>query len=138
MTSALATHSTIAVIGAGTMGAGIAQVAAQAGHPVWLLDQHLPVCEAAISKLHASLQKRVDSGKISTEQAAATIANIQPTANQQDLAGCHLVIEAIIEDSAIKRDLFTGLMNICGRNCIYASNTSSIPITGLAAGSPGH
>ncbi|MCP4881622.1 MAG: 3-hydroxyacyl-CoA dehydrogenase [Gammaproteobacteria bacterium] len=134
MTNALPSSATIAVIGAGTMGAGIAQVAAQAGHPVWLLDQELAVCEAAIAKLTAGLDKLVGRGKISAQRAAQTMANIRPTSDPHKLAGSRLVIEAIVEDCQIKHHVMADLMDICGRDCIYASNTSSIPIADIALG----
>ena len=134
MTTALASDSIIAVIGAGTMGAGIAQVAAQAGHQVWLVDQDINVSEAAIAKLATGLEKLVGRGKISAQQAANTIANIRPTADQHDLVGTSLVIEAIVEDRNVKHHVFAGLMGICGADCIYASNTSSIPIADIAEG----
>lgn len=134
MTTALASDSIIAVIGAGTMGAGVAQVAAQAGHKVWLVDQDINVSEAALAKLATGLEKLVGRGKISAEHAANTIANIKPTADQHDLAGTSLVIEAIIEDRNVKHHVFAGLMGICGADCIYASNTSSIPIADIAEG----
>ncbi|HCH25095.1 MAG TPA: 3-hydroxyacyl-CoA dehydrogenase [Oceanospirillaceae bacterium] len=134
MTTALASGTSIAVIGAGTMGAGIAQVAAQAGHTVWLVDQDMSVSEAAIGKLASGLERLVGRGKISAEQAANTIANIKPTADQHDLAGTSLVIEAIVENRKVKHQVFADLMGICGADCIYASNTSSIPIEDIAEG----
>ncbi len=134
MTTALTTDAIIAVIGAGTMGAGIAQVAAQAGHQVWLVDQNNDVLDNAIAKLSAGLEKLVGRGKISAAEAEAVIGRIQTTTDQHDLNGTSLVIEAIIENQAIKHQLFANLMGICGADCIYASNTSSIPIADIAKG----
>ena len=134
MTTALNQDAIIAVIGAGTMGAGIAQVAAQAGHQVWLVDQNHEVLDSAVAKLSAGLEKLVDRGKISADQAAAIIGRIKTTTDQHDLNGSSLIIEAIIENQAIKHGLFANLMGICGADCIYASNTSSIPIADIAEG----
>lgn len=134
MTTALNQDAIIAVIGAGTMGAGIAQVAAQAGHQVWLVDQNNEVLDSAVAKLSAGLEKLVGRGKISANEAAAIIARIKTTTDQHDLNGSSLIIEAIVENQAIKHSLFANLMGICGADCIYASNTSSIPIADIAKG----
>lgn len=134
MTTALTQDAIIAVIGAGTMGAGIAQVAAQAGHQVWLVDQNNDVLDSAISKLSGGLEKLVGRGKLSAEQAQSIIGRIKTTTDQHDLNGSSLIIEAIIENQEIKHHLFANLMGICGEDCIYASNTSSIPIADIAEG----
>lgn len=134
MTTALNQDAIIAVIGAGTMGAGIAQVAAQAGHQVWLVDQNNEVLDNAVAKLAAGLEKLVGRGKISADDADQIMGRIKTTTDQHDLNGSSLIIEAIIENQEIKHHLFANLMGICGEDCIYASNTSSIPIADIAEG----
>lgn len=131
---ALSLHSTIAIVGAGTMGAGIAQVAAQAGHSVLLMDQQLATASTALQRLRQGLDRQVARNRLSQTEATAILSRITPTDQLQSLAGCVLVIEAIIENIAAKQQVIEQLMDICGPDCIYASNTSSIPIAQIAAG----
>ncbi|MCC6075608.1 3-hydroxyacyl-CoA dehydrogenase PaaH [Pseudomonas sp. GCM10022188] len=131
--SALHKDAAIAVIGAGAMGAGIAQVAAQAGHPVALFDTREGAAAQAIAGIARQLGKRVDAGKLDAAERDAVIARLTPAERLEDLAGSALVIEAIVENLAIKRELFAKLEAICGADCILASNTSSLSITSLAA-----
>lgn len=131
--TALNTTARIAVIGAGAMGAGIAQVAAQAGHPVLLLDNRPGAAAQAIAGIDRQLGKRVDSGKLSAESRSATLARLQAVEAIEALADCELVIEAIVENLEVKRALFRQLEEICGEHCILASNTSSLSITSIAA-----
>lgn len=131
--TALDLNTQIAVIGAGAMGAGIAQVAAQAGHHVLLYDTRPEAIEQAISTIDAQLARRVERGRLTDEQHTATVARLQPAHTLEELAAAGLVIEAIVEDLAIKRGLFSQLEAICRPDCILASNTSSISITSLAA-----
>ena len=126
---ALSTEQVVAVIGAGTMGAGIAQVAAQAGHSVLLYDAAPGSAEKAIAKVAEGLERLVVRGKFSAEDVAATISRLKSVAGLEDLSPAGLVIEAIIEDLAIKQELFTNLENICKVDTILASNTSSLSIT---------
>lgn len=132
--SALNTHATIAVIGAGAMGAGIAQVAAQAGHTVRLLDNRPGAAAQAIDGIDRQLAKRVDKGKLAASERAAIISRLQAVEAIEALAGCALVIEAIVENLDLKHDLFRQLESLCGEQCILASNTSSLSITRIAAG----
>lgn len=131
--TALNTHARIAVIGAGAMGAGIAQVAAQAGHPVLLLDKRPGAAAQAIEGIDRQLGKRVEKGKLSAEARTATVARLQAVEAIEALAGCELIIEAIVENLEVKRALFHQLEGICGEHCILASNTSSLSITSIAA-----
>jgi 3-hydroxybutyryl-CoA dehydrogenase len=124
----------VLVVGAGIMGAGIAQVAAQAGHPVWLYDTREGAAEAAIDKLATALQGLVAKGKMDAERAAATVARITPAATLADAAGAGLVVEAIVEDLAAKRALFQQLEGLVGEACVLATNTSSISVTAIANG----
>ena len=131
--TALNTNARIAVIGAGAMGAGIAQVAAQAGHPVLLLDNRPGAAAQAIEGIDRQLGKRVEKGKLSAEARTATIARLQAVEAIEALADCELIIEAIVENLEVKRALFRQLESICGEHCILASNTSSLSITSIAA-----
>jgi len=123
----------IAVIGAGAMGAGIAQVAAVAGHRVLLHDTREGAATQAIANIGKQLARQVEKGRITAQTQHATLARLQPVDTLQALAGSALVIEAIVENLDIKRALFAQLETICSKACIFASNTSSISITQLAA-----
>lgn len=131
--TALSSNARVAVIGAGAMGAGIAQVAAQAGHPVLLLDNRPGAAAQAIDGIDRQLGKRVEKGKLSPEARAATIARLQAVEAIEALADCELIVEAIVENLEVKRALFRQLEGICGERCILASNTSSLSITSIAA-----
>lgn len=130
---ALDTSVKIAVIGAGAMGSGIAQIAAQAGHSVYLQDQQAGAAEKGKAGVAKILQKRVDNGKMQQSDLDALLSRIQPVDSLEKLADSGLVIEAIIENLDIKRKLFSQLEDLCGENVILATNTSSISITSLAA-----
>ncbi|ATG74587.1 hypothetical protein AN401_12600 [Zobellella denitrificans] len=123
----------VAVIGAGTMGLGIAQVAAQAGHEVRLYDAHPAQTARALDDFASRLADRVARGKLSEQDAAALRARLTPAASLNELADADLVIEAIVERLDIKQQLFAELEGICGERCILASNTSSISITAIGA-----
>ncbi|WLH37936.1 3-hydroxyacyl-CoA dehydrogenase PaaC [Pseudomonas sp. FP2196] len=131
--NALNRNAQIAVIGAGAMGAGIAQVAAQAGHPVLLLDNRPGAAAQAIDGIDRQLGKRVEKGKLATTERAAIIARLQAVEAIEALADCTLIIEAIVENLEVKRALFAQLESLCGEHCILASNTSSLSITRIAA-----
>jgi 3-hydroxybutyryl-CoA dehydrogenase len=124
----------VLVVGAGIMGAGIAQVAAQAGHPVGLFDTRENAAQNAIEKLRNSLAALVAKGKMSALDAQALLANIVPIARLQDAASSSLVVEAIVEQVQAKQTLWQQLEDIVGTDCVFASNTSSISITAMAQG----
>lgn len=115
------------------MGAGIAQVVATAGHAVRLLDQNAAALAKALAGIAASLRKLADKGKLTTEAAEAAIARLYPTADMADFADCGLVIEAIVEDLAVKQQVFRQVEAIVTTDCVLASNTSSLSITSIAA-----
>lgn len=123
----------IGIIGAGTMGVGIAQVAATAGCKVVLFDANTPQIDKALSGLEKTLQRLVEKAKISQEKATEIRNNIVKGEALQDLKDSDLVIEAIIENKDIKTKVFTELETYVSENCIIASNTSSISITSLGA-----
>ncbi len=124
----------IAVIGAGIMGAGIAQVAAQAGHPVKLLDTREGAAAAAKAKLQDTLNGLVAKGKLGADHAQATMQRIEPVGTLAELAGTRIAIEAIVEDLAAKRALFRDLEALLPADAILATNTSSISVTAIANG----
>ena len=124
----------VLVVGAGIMGAGIAQVAAQAGHPVLLFDARDRAAAQAKDKLAASLAGLVAKGKLERAAVDATLARMTPLVSLADAAGARLVVEAIVEQLAAKRALFTDLEALLPNDCVLATNTSSISVTALANG----
>jgi 3-hydroxybutyryl-CoA dehydrogenase len=125
---------TVGVVGAGTMGAGIAQVAAQAGCTVKLFDARDGASLGAIARNTEALKTLAIKGKLSPEDATNAAARIQVAQDLGDFHDCDLVIEAIVEDLAAKRSLFKSLESICPATTVLATNTSSISITLIAAG----
>jgi 3-hydroxybutyryl-CoA dehydrogenase len=123
------------VVGAGQMGAGIAQVAAQAGYEVVLQDVGERFLERGMMGIQKSLEKFVEKGKLSADERDANLRRIGTTTDLEQLSDCDLVVEAIVENEAIKLGLFRDLGRIVKPSGILASNTSSIPITKLAASS---
>ena len=123
----------IGVIGAGQMGAGIAQVAAQAGYQVVLRDLEESFLERGMHSIRRSLGKLLEKSKLDQSAHDAALAGIQTTLNLADLGDCDLVVEAIVEDETTKLELFRDLDRIVQPAAILASNTSSIPITRLAS-----
>ena len=134
MPAALPADATVAVIGAGTMGAGIAQVAAVAGHRVQLHDERFGAADAAKKGIADVLGKLVAKGRMAESDANAAVERITSVVTLPDAAVAQLVVEAIVEDAAVKRELFARLENVVAPECILATNTSSISITELAAG----
>ncbi len=130
---AVETRATIGVIGAGAMGAGIAQVAAQAGHTVLLVDAQPGAVERALAQASRSLNALAQKGRISQQDAAAIPARMR-SASLAELADCQLVIEAVVEDLDVKRGLLRQLESIVSPVGILATNTSSLSITAMAAG----
>ena len=123
----------IGVVGAGTMGAGIAQVAGMAGIGVVLVDSMEPALPRALKRIHGDLDKGVEKEKVTAEVAALAKKSIRTSTKLADLAGCGLVVEAIVEDRQAKKALYPQLARLLGPEAILASNTSSISITELAA-----
>lgn len=126
----------IGVIGAGQMGAGIAQVSAQAGYRVLLADVDRARAEAGRAGIGKALDRLVAKDKIAAAARDAALALIEPVAGSAAMAGCTLVIEAATEREEIKRRIFAEVGAVLGADAVLASNTSSIPITRLAQAAP--
>jgi 3-hydroxybutyryl-CoA dehydrogenase len=131
MAEALPRDAVIGVLGAGAMGAGIAQVAAQAGHRVLLADAQAGAVERALQRIATDLRALAAKGKVPSADAA--IGRLQGAA-LEEFGSCRLVIEAIVEDLDAKRSLFGRLDSIVDDRCIVATNTSSLSVTAMAAG----
>ncbi|MEZ5332972.1 MAG: 3-hydroxybutyryl-CoA dehydrogenase [Thermoanaerobaculia bacterium] len=123
----------VGVVGAGTMGHGIAQVAAQAGLDVRLVDVAPAALESGVAKIGRSLDKLAAKGKLSAEDAEAAKGRIRPSGDLADLADRDLVVEAVVERLDVKGKVLRELDGVCGEGTILATNTSSISITRLAA-----
>ena len=126
----------VAVIGAGTMGIGIAQLAAMHGHTTYVYDVDTARANSALNALQTQLQKRVEAGKMSQDTLDRTMENLHIATQLEDLANSQLIVEAIVENKEVKQQLFQKLADICSQETIFASNTSSISITAIAAGIP--
>lgn len=124
----------VAVIGAGTMGAGIALVLLQAQYRVWLVDVSPKALQNGVEFLHKAVQSLVQRRKLSADQAKALLLPpcFQTTLQLQDLQRCHLVVEAVVENLDIKRALFKKLSGICPPTALLVSNTSTLDIDSLA------
>ncbi|CAN5836212.1 3-hydroxybutyryl-CoA dehydrogenase [soil metagenome] len=129
----MTTISTIGVIGAGTMGAGIAQVAASAGYQVALIDTTDEQVQRGVDKVDAGLQRLVDKNALTTNDRDAALSRISGSVDVPSLRNAKLVIEAVIESLDIKRAVFAEVDRVVSKGAILASNTSSISITALAA-----
>ncbi|MBQ2853335.1 MAG: 3-hydroxybutyryl-CoA dehydrogenase [Bacteroidales bacterium] len=121
------------VIGTGTMGAGVVQAFAQANVPVVMKSRTQASLDKAVGKISKSLAKLVEKGKIEQAYMDATMANISTTTNYADFADADLVIEAASEDMNLKKEVFAELAKICKPETIFATNTSSLSITEIAA-----
>jgi 3-hydroxybutyryl-CoA dehydrogenase len=126
----------VGVIGAGQMGAGIAQVTAQAGYHVYLSDLKIELAQQAKAGIGKALERMVAKEKISAEEAETTLSRITPVASYEPMASADLIIEAATEKEEIKRKIFAEVGKILGHQAILASNTSSIPITRMAQAAP--
>lgn len=132
-TQALPTTATVAVIGAGAMGAGIAQIAAQAGHRVQLLDLKPGAAAQAVAGIQKAFTRLVEKGRMEAQAAAEAGARLSVAGTAAELLGAALVVEAVIEKLDVKQQLFAELESIVSDGCILASNTSSISITVIGA-----
>jgi len=122
----------VGVVGCGLMGRGIAQVCAQAGHETVVSEINDELLAVGMASVESFLRKGVDKGKLSEEEARATLENLTGTTDLTDFAGCDLVIEAATENREMKLEIFRKLDQICGEGAIFGSNTSSLNITEMA------
>lgn len=124
---------TVGVVGCGLMGSGIAQVAAEAGHAVIVREVSDDILRKGLGKIDAFLQKGVDKGKLAAERKAEVVGRLKGTTQLEDLSACDIVIEAVVENLALKREVYQALDAACPAHTIFASNTSSLSITEMAA-----
>jgi 3-hydroxybutyryl-CoA dehydrogenase len=123
----------LAVIGAGLMGSGIAQVAAQAGWQVTLRDLDDSAVQRGLAAIRGSLERFAAKGTLSAEQVAATLDRITPTTDLAAAADAEIVVEAVFEQLEVKQEVFRSLDQLCRPDAVLATNTSAIPITQIAA-----
>ncbi|HYD94526.1 MAG TPA: 3-hydroxyacyl-CoA dehydrogenase family protein [Noviherbaspirillum sp.] len=126
---------TIGVAGCGTMGAGIAIVAARAGFRTVVYDTRQEALDKSLKQTRDFFAKSVQRGKMTEEKMAAAIGSLVMTTSLDEMGECDLVIDAVFEDLKVKHDLFTKLDQVCPPHAIFASNTSTLSITEIAAGS---
>ncbi|MDE0852830.1 MAG: 3-hydroxyacyl-CoA dehydrogenase PaaC [Nevskia sp.] len=131
--SALHQSAVVAVIGAGAMGAGIAQVAAQAGHPVVLFDAKDGAADSGRAGILASLDRSVSKGRLDADERDSIAARLRVATSLADCAPAELVVEAIVESLEVKRKLFAALEDVVKPATILATNTSSLSVTAIAA-----
>ena len=124
---------TVAVLGCGLMGSGIAEVAAKAGLRTRVLELDAGALEKGLGRVRASVGRAVERKRLSAEDAQAVEGRLSGTTDVGELADADLVIEAVVEDLALKKSLFSALDRICAPHAVFASNTSSLTITEIAA-----
>ena len=122
----------VGILGSGIMGSGIAEVAAKTGHEVVLRSRTLSAAEAMVGGLERSLGKQVDRGKLSDDERKAVLGRVSATANLHELHDCDLVLESVIEDLSIKKELFKELDLVVKDDAILATNTSTLPVIEMA------
>lgn len=129
-----ANFNTVGIVGAGAMGRGIAQMAAQAGSAVRLFDVQPAAVEAAIQAVASQWDKLAEKGRMSPEQVQGCKARLTPARALAELKDCGLVVEAVVERMDVKRSLFAELEDIVAPTAVLATNTSSLSVTAIAAG----
>ncbi len=123
----------LGIVGAGIMGSGIAELAARTGYQVTMADIGPAQLDAAMKRIEATLDRGVQRGFTTAEQKAAALANIKPAASLSDLAAAPVIIENVFEEMGIKAKLFAELDRLCPPQTVLATNTSTFPITEIAA-----
>ena len=123
----------IGVVGAGTMGNGIAHVAAQSGLDVVLVDVEQKFLDKALGTIKKNLGRQVEKGKLTQEEMDAALKRIKATTALEEVKGCEIVVEAVIEDLKLKKEIFVKLDALCPPEAILATNTSTISITQIAS-----
>jgi 3-hydroxybutyryl-CoA dehydrogenase len=122
----------VGIVGSGTMGSGIAEVSAKNGFEVALRSRSQEGADGMVKGLEKSLGKQVDKGKLSKEDRDATLGRVRGVTDLAELADCDIVIESVVEDLGVKKELFTSLDKICGEHAILATNTSTLPVVDMA------
>jgi len=123
----------VGIIGCGTMGSGIAQVILQGGYEVFVREADQPLLEKGMERVKASFEKLLKKQAMTEEVIDVTLKRLTGTVSLDPLADCDLIIEAVFEDMQIKMDLFKELDTVCRKDAIFASNTSSLSVTQMAA-----
>lgn len=123
----------VGVVGCGLMGSGIAQVSAQAGYPTIVREIEQSLLDKGLARIEESLNKGLEKGKITSEQKEKTLKNLKGTLRLEELKECDIIIEAVVEDIQVKKQVFAALDKLCPLSTILASNTSSLTITEMAA-----
>jgi 3-hydroxybutyryl-CoA dehydrogenase len=124
---------TVGVVGCGLMGSGIAQVSAQAGLKTIVREADQALLDKGLGRIKKFLDGGVEKGKLAPDVRDKTLANLSGTVKLEDLAGCDLVIEAVTENLAVKREVFSTLDRVCAPDAVLATNTSSLSVTEIAA-----
>ncbi len=124
---------TVAVLGCGLMGSGIAEISAKAGYQTWVREVNEELAQKGKGSIAKSLGRAVDKGKLAAEERDATVGRIRTTTDLEALKDADIIIEAVTEDVELKNDMFRTLDRVCGENTIFASNTSSLTIADMAA-----
>ena len=123
----------IFIQGAGTMGSGIAQVSAQAGFEVFMMDLSMELIQKGMNSIEKSLQRGIDKGKMKVEEKSVILSRIKPVTDIKEAKGADLAIEAVFEDLEMKKKVFKTLDEACPPHAILASNTSALPIAAMAS-----
>ena len=133
MTHGIEDIEAVGVVGAGTMGSGIAQVAATSGYDVVMRDIEQEFVDSGFDTIDTNLDRAVETGDLSESEANAARGRITGTTDLSDLDGCGLVVEAAVEDMGVKQDVFADLDEITGEDAVLATNTSTLSITTIAS-----
>jgi 3-hydroxybutyryl-CoA dehydrogenase len=126
------TINSVGILGSGIMGAGLVEVAARSGRTVTLRSRTQEGADAAIAKLTKGLERQVEKGRLEADERDAILGRITATDDMNDLADCDLILESVVEDLEIKKDLFRSLDQIAKPGALLATNTSTLPIVELA------
>jgi 3-hydroxybutyryl-CoA dehydrogenase len=122
----------LGIVGSGIMGSGIAEVAAKSGIEVVLRSRKQETADATVAALERSLAKQVEKGRLDEVASKEALARVTATSNLADLGACDLVVESVVEDLAVKKELFNELDRVVGESAILATNTSTLPVIELA------
>ena len=122
----------VGIVGSGTMGSGIAEVASKSGYEVVLRSRTQDGADRMIAGLEKSLAKQVDKGRLEAADRDATLGRCRGVCDLDELADCDLVVESVVEDLAVKKELFTTLDRLCADHAILATNTSTLPVVDMA------